>query len=119
MDIALRQVGSTCLLSFVRPVNLEGDESLAFRDRIKGLIADGKNRLVVDLANVKFIDSFGLGALVSALRVVRSAGGDLKLACVPPSVESVLRLTRLTTVFEAFPSLEDALRAFQGAAPPG
>lgn len=119
MEIALRQVGSTVLVSFAHPVNLEGDESLAFRDRIKNLIADGKNRLVVDLSQVKFIDSFGLGALVSALRVVRAAEGDLKLACVPPSVESVLRLTRLSTVFECFPGMEEALRAFPGAAPTG
>lgn len=115
MDIALRQVGSTVLISFVRPVNLEGDESLQFRDRVKNLIADGRTRLVVDLAQVKFIDSFGLGALVSALRVVRAAGGDLKLAGVPPSVEAVLRLTRLNTVFDCHGSMEDALKAFQAA----
>jgi len=115
VDIALRQVGSTVLLSFVRPVNLEGDDSILFRDRVKNLIADGRTRLVVDLGQVKFIDSFGLGALVSALRVVRSAGGDLKLACVPQSVEAVLRLTRLSSVFECHAQLEDALKAFQAA----
>jgi anti-sigma B factor antagonist len=115
LDIALRQVGSTVCISFVRSVNLEGDDSIEFRDRVKNLIADGRTRLVVDLAQVKFIDSFGLGALVSALRVVRSAGGDLKLACVPPSVESVLRLTRLSTVFDCHPAMEDALKAFQAA----
>ena len=115
MDIALRQVGSTVLISFVRPVNLEGDESIQFRDRVKNLIADGRTRLVVDLGQVKFIDSFGLGALVSALRVVRSAAGDLKLAHVPPSVEAVLRLTRLNSVFDIHPTMEDALRAFQAA----
>lgn len=115
MDIALRQVGSVVLLSFVRPVNLEGDDSIQFRDRVKNLIADGRTRLVVDLGQVKFIDSFGLGALVSALRVVRSAGGDLKLAHVPASVESVLRLTRLNSVFDIHPAMEDALKAFPAA----
>ena len=115
MDIALRQVGSTVLVSFVRPVNLEGDESLQFRDRVKNLIADGRTRLVVDLGQVKFIDSFGLGALVSALRVVRAANGDLKLAAVPQSVEAVLRLTRLNTVFDCHPTMEEALKAFQAA----
>lgn len=116
MDIALRTVGTTVLLSFTRPVNLEGDDSLQFRDRVKNLIADGRTRLVVDLGQVKFIDSFGLGALVSALRVVRSANGDLKLACVPPSVEAVLRLTRLSSVFDCHATMEDALSAFQATA---
>ena len=115
MDIALRQVGSTVLISFVRPVNLEGDESLQFRDRVKNLIADGRTKLVVDLAQVKFIDSFGLGALVSALRVVRAANGDLKLASVPASVEAVLRLTCLNSVFDCHATMEDALKAFQAA----
>ncbi len=116
MDIAQRQVGSTVALSFVRPVNLEGDASIQFRDKVKNLIADGRVRLVVDMAQVRFIDSFGLGALVSALRVVRGAGGDLKLACVPSTVESVLRLTRLSSVFELHATLEDALKSFQAQA---
>ena len=115
MDIALRQVGTTVLLSFVRPVNLEGDDSIQFRDRVKNLIADGRTRLVVDLSQVRFIDSFGLGALVSALRVVRAAGGDLKLAAVPSSVGAVLRLTRLHTVFDCHPTMEAALGSFQAA----
>jgi anti-sigma B factor antagonist len=115
VDITLRQVGSVFCISFVRPLNLEGDESIQFRDRVKNLIADGRSRLVVDLENVKFIDSFGLGALVSALRVVRGEGGDLKLAKVPPSVESVLRLTRLSTVFDCHASMDAAVRSFQAA----
>ena len=112
MEISHRQIGSTVLLEFPKPVNLEGEDSVAFRDRVKALIADGRTRLVVDLGQVKFIDSFGLGSLVSALRVVRSANGDLKLAHVPSSVESVLRLTRLNTVFDIHPTMEAALKAF-------
>lgn len=115
MEISHRQVGSTVLLEFAKPVNLEGEDSVAFRDRVKALIADGRTRIVVDLGQVKFIDSFGLGSLVSALRVVRSANGDLKLAHVPSSVESVLRLTRLNTVFEIHATCEDALKSFQEA----
>ncbi|MHC4924817.1 MAG: STAS domain-containing protein [Planctomycetota bacterium] len=112
MEIALRQVGAVVLLSFSRPVNLEGDTSIAFRDRVKKIIADGKTQLVVDLSAVKFIDSFGLGALVSALRVVRGANGDLKLAAVPEKVSQVLQLTRLANVFDCYDSMPDALAAF-------
>ena len=115
MDIALRQVGTTVLLSFVRPVNLEGDDSIQFRDRVKNLIADGRTRLVVDLSQVRFIDSFGLGALVSALRVVRAAGGDLKLAAVPSSVEAVVRHTPRHTRFACPPPKEAPRGSFHAA----
>ena len=111
MELALRQVGRNLVVSFVGRVNLEGAESLAFKDRLKALIADGNHHVVMDLGNVGFLDSQGLGALISCLKVLRQADGSFVLTNLSQPVEAVLRITRLIRVFDVQPTVEDALRA--------
>ncbi|MEE1612152.1 STAS domain-containing protein [Microvirga sp. CF3016] len=67
--------------------------------RLTGAIAEGKTQFVVDLAEVPFIDSTGLGALVSGLKAARRVEGDLRLAAPGPQVRKLLRLTTLDRVF--------------------
>jgi anti-sigma B factor antagonist len=67
--------------------------------RLKGVIAEGKTRLAVDLAKVSFIDSTGLGVLVSCFKAARRAGGDLRLGAPNNQVQKLLRLTALNRVF--------------------
>jgi anti-anti-sigma factor len=67
--------------------------------RLTGAIAEGKAQFVVDLADVPFIDSTGLGALVSGLKAARRVEGDLRLAAPSPQVRKLLRLTTLDRVF--------------------
>ena len=111
MELALRQTGPNVVVAFVGRVNLEGETSLVFKDRLKALIAEGNNRVVVDMGNVGFIDSLGLGALISGLKVLRHARGTLKLANVSEPVEAVLRITRLLRVFDIHDGVESALRS--------
>ena len=111
MELALRQIGPNLVVSFVGKVNLEGDASLVFKDKLKNLIVDGRNRVVVDLGNVGFVDSQGLGALISGLKVLRNEQGLLKLANISEPVEAVLRITRLLRVFDVHDSVEEALAA--------
>jgi anti-sigma B factor antagonist len=111
MELALRQVGRNLIISFVGRVDLEGDTSLAFKDRLKALIADGNVHVIVDLGNVGFLDSQGLGALISGLKVLRQVEGSFVLTNLSESVEAVLRITRLIRVLDIQPTVDDALRS--------
>lgn len=73
------------------------------KSKLKGLVADGHDQLVVDLTEVPFIDSSGLSALVSGLRAAREAGGTLKLIGLNEQTRTAFRLTQLDRVFEIFP----------------
>ncbi|MBN1609545.1 MAG: STAS domain-containing protein [Polyangiaceae bacterium] len=75
------------------------------------LIEGGKTRIVVDLDGMDFIDSAGLGVLVSCLRRTAAEGGDLRLAGVPPFCRSIFELTRLTRVFDVTQTLADAVES--------
>jgi anti-sigma B factor antagonist len=79
-----------------------------FHARVDDLLRAGARYFVVDLGEVRFVDSTGLAALVRLYRRVRIGEGDVRLARVPPSVASVLELTRLNRVFDIFPSAAEA-----------
>ena len=78
---------------------------------VQSAVRDAKTPVVVDLTGVQFIDSTGLGALISGLRVTRQAGSDLRIACAGAQVLSVLAMTRIDRVIQPYPSVEDALSA--------
>ncbi len=78
------------------------------RQELHTLVEAGHTRIVVDLAAVDFIDSSGLGALISGLKVARQAGGDLRIAAPTRQVITVLELTNLNRVLRAHDSAEDA-----------
>jgi anti-sigma B factor antagonist len=73
------------------------------------MITPRRARLVIDLANVAYLDSAGLGALVSTLKLARARGGDVKFCGLQDIVRSVFDMTRLTSVVEIYPSREEAL----------
>jgi len=89
-----------------------GDESTRFHGRVREYINLNKKNIVIDLTKVERINSVGLGMLISALTTVKSAGGRLAMANIT-SIESILSLTRLITVFETYDSLETALESFE------
>jgi anti-sigma B factor antagonist len=80
----------------------------AFKNLVEETVATGQTRIVVDLGAVTFIDSSGLGALISGLKATRQAGGDLRLADVPEQVMTVLRLTNLDRVLRTHATVLDA-----------
>ena len=80
----------------------------ALKSLIEETVAEGRPRVVIDLTEVAFIDSSGLGALIGGLKATRRAGGDLRIAHVPEQVMTVLRLTNLDRVLGAHPSVADA-----------
>jgi anti-anti-sigma factor len=87
-------------------------------EALTGLLNEGRARLVMDCSTVTYIASAGLRVLVIALRRARNLNGDFHLAGVPSSVQQVLRMSGLDTVFTAYPTLAEAVAALQpGAAP--
>jgi anti-sigma B factor antagonist len=80
-----------------------------FRDAVNSSVAEGLTRLSIDLKGVDFIDSSGLGALISGLKAARIAGGDLRIAAPATQVQLVLQLTNMDRVLRAY---EDAETAF-------
>jgi anti-sigma B factor antagonist len=89
-----------------------GPETETLRAKLKQLIESGQLRIILNLAEVTYIDSVGLSTLVAGYTSARRAGGDLKLLHLPRGVHQLLQITRLSTVFEIFENLEAARRSF-------
>lgn len=81
------------------------------RDRVAALVSEGSSRIAVDLAQVEFIDSSGLGALIGGLKTARQAGGDLRIAKPTEQAQLVLQLTNLDRVLVTYSSAEAAFSA--------
>jgi anti-sigma B factor antagonist len=88
-----------------------GDEAAFLRTTLKEILSSSK-KIILDLSEVSYIDSGGLGALVGAYSTARSAGADIKLAGLGQRVRDVLQITKLVTVFEVYDSEQKALAAF-------
>jgi len=89
-----------------------GDESNSFRERVKSLLAAGKKKIVLNLANVSYIDSAGLGTLVATFHSARSQGATLKLAHLGQKFKEVLQVTKLMTVFDTYDNEAAAIQSF-------
>ncbi len=98
--LSRRSVGSVEIVAFTGV--LDAAATPAARREIKDVLDSGQVRLVVDLSDVRFIDSSGLSILVTALKAARAAGGDVVLLKPPPVVRTLLELTRLHRVLEIF-----------------
>jgi anti-sigma B factor antagonist len=92
-----------------------GEESGMLRDAIRKLIAENK-RIVLNLGGVNYIDSGGLGTLVSLYTTARTSGGAIKLANLTQRVGDLLQVTKLVTVFEVYSNEEQAIESFRKGA---
>jgi anti-sigma B factor antagonist len=92
-----------------------GEEASQLRDTIKKDLAEN-NRIVLNLANVNYIDSGGIGTMVSLFTSARNAGGDIKLLHLTKRVGDLLQITKLITVFESYDDEQKAVNAFTSAA---
>ena len=117
ITISERRIGDVTILDFHgRLVCDEGDTSCA--ERIDRLIHQGRTQILVNLRDVNYIDSAGVGALVSKYVTLRRRDGDLKLLCLSERVRHVISIAQLLGVFESFESEELAVRSFAPAHPP-
>lgn len=89
-----------------------GDETKELKVEIEKFVKEGQHNFVLDLGNIKWMNSSGLGVVVSCHNMIKEAGGALKLARVEQKIESLLIVTHLIKVFECFKTVDDAVNSF-------
>lgn len=111
VKLAARQVGDVTVVDAAGRITL-GEGASAFRDLIRDLAAKGNKKILLNLAEVSYIDSSGIGELVSGFTSTTNNGGQLKLVGLSKRVKDLLQITKLYTVFEAFDDEAAAIRSF-------
>jgi anti-sigma B factor antagonist len=111
LKIEPREVAHVTILDVQGRIVL-GDEIGDLRDAVRNLLAEGKKKIILNLAEVDYIDSSGVGELVGAFTTVRNAGGELKLLNLSQKVQDVLYVTKLYTVFDIRDDEFTAVKSF-------
>ena len=115
MQIEQRAVGDVVVLDLKGRVTMgEGDEVL--KDKVNSLLHQGQKKIVLNLAEVPYVDSAGLGEIVRTYTTVSRQGGSLKLLNLTKRITDLLSITKLLTVFETFESENDAVQSFSQSA---
>ena len=115
MQIEQRAVGDVVVLDLKGRVTLgEGDELL--KDKVNSLLNQSQKKIVLNLAEVPYIDSAGLGEIVRTYTTISRQNGSLKLLNLTKRITDLLSITKLLTVFETFESENDAVRSFSQSA---
>jgi anti-sigma B factor antagonist len=112
MNIKEREIDGVVILDLSGRVTI-GEGTLVLRERIERLLDRDHNKLLLNLADVDYIDSSGLGEIVRSYTTVRNASGDLKLLNLTRRVRDLLQITKLLTVFDVFEREADALKSFR------
>ena len=89
-----------------------GPDATMLHEKLHDLIDQDKKKVIIDLSKVEWMNSTGLGILISGLTTLKNNEGELKLANVTDKIQSLLTITKLVTVFEAYDSVEDAIKSF-------
>ncbi len=111
MKVNTRQVDGVTILDLSGRITL-GEGSVQLRDSIRDLLAKGSKLILLNLADVNYIDSSGIGELVSAYTTVRNQGGELKLLNLTKKVHDLLQITKLYTVFDVKDDEASAIASF-------
>ena len=112
LDVKERQAGDVTILDLSGEVRI-GEGSISLRDSIRKLADQGKTKLLLNLAGVKYIDSSGIGELIANYTTVSRQGGQLKLLKLTDRVQNLLVITKLLTVFDAYDNEAEALKSFE------
>ena len=111
MSITTREVSHITIVDITGRITL-GDETGQLRDTVRQLLDQGKKKIILNLAQVDYIDSSGVGELVSSFTTVRNAGGELKLLSLTKKVHDVVQVTKLYTVFDIKDDEFTAIKSF-------
>lgn len=111
ITISERQAGDVTILDLDGKVTI-GEGSVALRNAIRRLLGDGKNKILMNLGGVGYIDSSGIGELVSSFTAVNKEGGTLKLLNLTQKIQDLLAITKLLTVFDVYEDEATALSSY-------
>ncbi len=112
---AVRHAGNVAIIDLAGRITL-GEGSGLLRNTVKEVLGSGHNRILLNLKDVSYIDSAGLGEMVGSYATVTNQGGEIKLLNVQSKVNDLLQITKLFTVFAAYTDEAEALRSFGAAA---
>jgi anti-sigma B factor antagonist len=111
VKLTTRQIGDVTVIDAAGRITL-GEGSSTFRDSIQELTAKGHKKVLLNLGDVSYIDSSGIGELVSGFTTVSNAGGQLKLLKLTKRIQDLLQITKLYTIFEVFDDEAAGLASF-------
>lgn len=111
LNISERQAGDVTILDMSGKVTI-GEGSVALRNTIRRLLGEGKKNILLNLGEVGYVDSSGIGELVSSFSAVSKEGGTLKLLNLTQKIQDLLAITKLLTVFDTFDDEGEALASF-------
>ncbi len=111
LNILERQAGDVTILDMSGKITI-GEGSVALRTAVRRLLEEGKKKILLNLAKVNYIDSSGIGELVSSYTAIGKESGQLKLLNLTQKLQDLLTITKLLTVFDVYESEEDALASF-------
>jgi anti-sigma B factor antagonist len=114
VQITNREVDGVTVVTLEGRIVL-GEESHSFREKLKSLLVEGKKKIVLNMAGIKYIDSSGLGALVAAHYSAKTQSASMRLCNLGGKFYEVLQITKLLTVFDVYDSEAAAVDSFQGA----
>ena len=113
LNISERQVGDVTILDMDGKITI-GEGSVALRTAIRRLLEEGKKKILLNLGKVGYVDSSGIGELVSSFTAIgKEEGGQLKLLNLTQKIKDLLTITKLLTVFDVYESEEEALASFK------
>ena len=111
MQIEERRVGNVIVLDAKGKLTL-GDGDVLLKDKIHSLVQQGHKNIVLNLGDVPYVDSAGIGEIVGSYTTLSRAGGTLRLLNLTKRIHDLLAITKLLTVFETFTSEDEAVRSF-------
>ncbi len=111
MNIEQREIGDVIVLVLAGKI-IGGPDATTVNDMLHELIERGNKKIVADLSQVNWMNSSGLGILISALTTTRNAGGELKIAAATEKIKKLLTITKLTNVFTLYPTVDKAVASF-------
>jgi len=112
MNLKEKEMNGVVILELSGKV-MGGPDANLLSEKLHELVNKEKTKVVADLSKVSWMNSSGLGILIGGLTTMRNSGGDLKLVNVTDRIKSLLIITKLITIFEAFETLEDAIKSFK------
>lgn len=112
LEIKERQAGDVTILDMDGKITI-GEGSVALRTAIRRLLEEGKKKILLNLAGVGYIDSSGIGELVSSYTAINKEGGQLKLLKLTQKLQDLLAITKLLTVFDVYDSEAEALNSYK------
>jgi anti-sigma B factor antagonist len=115
MHISERSVGDVTVVDVSGKITLGDGGDTVLKDKLRSLVQQGKTKLLLNLAEVAYVDSAGLGAIVQSYTTVTNQGGGLKLVNVTKRLKDLLSITKLLTVFDTFDNEAEAVTSFSAA----